>query len=272
MDQVILILDLASNLMKTFLDVLKSRNAVLYYFGWLSFAGFAVCGVLTLTTTVQVMGINAFVKPMKFYLSVGVFFWTMAWYMHLLNRTRAVAVYSWAIVIAMLIELPIVTGQAALGKLSHFNISSLFDAILFQMMGLVILTFTLWTAYIGYLFFAQKRFDAPMRYVWGIRLGTLLFVVFAFEGFMMAGQLAHTVGAADGGPGLPVTNWSVRNGDLRVAHFFGMHSLQILPLLGYYLARQSRQVIVIAAIYFVLVSAVLIQALSGKPLLLGLGN
>lgn len=267
-----MILDLASDPMKAFLDVLKSRNAVLYYFGWLCFAGFAVCSVLTLTTTGQVMGINAFVKPMKFYLSTGIFCWSMAWYMHLLNRKRAVRVYSWMVVIIMLFELPVVTGQAALGKLSHFNISSLFDAVLFQLMGVAIGIFTIWTAVVNYYFFAQKRFDAPMSYVWGIRLGLLLFVLFAFEGYIMGAQLAHTVGAADGGPGLPVTNWSLRNGDLRVAHFFGMHSLQILPILGFYVARQPRQVIVLAVVYFVLVSAVLMQALSGKPLLLGLGN
>lgn len=258
--------------MNTFLTILKRRNRVLYSFGWVCFGGFFLGALLSVTTTVQVLGINAFIKPMKFFLSTAIFSWTMAWFMHLLDRRRAVAVYSWMVVVAMLYELPVVTYQAALGKLSHFNTSSLVDAILFQSMGLVILVFTVWTAYIDYLFFTQKRFDAPAAYVWGIRLGLLLFVVFAFEGFLMAGRLSHTVGAADGGPGLPVTNWSVRNGDLRVAHFMGMHALQILPLFGYYLARKSRQVILLATLYWLLVSAVLVQALMGKPLLLGLGS
>jgi hypothetical protein len=124
----------------------------------------------------------------------------------------------------------------------------------------------------GFLFFRVKPMGVAPAYLWGIRLGILLFVIFAFEGFMMASRLRHMVGAPDGGPGLPVVNWSTRNGDLRVAHFFGMHSLQLLPLFGYYLARRASQVVLIAAIYLLLVTTLLFQALAGKPLLAGLMN
>lgn len=88
----------------------------------------------------------------------------------------------------------------------------------------------------------------------------------------MAARLAHTVGAPDGGPGLPIINWSTRYGDLRVAHFFGMHALQLLPLFGYYVARRPRQVIIVAVLYAASITFLLVLALTGKPLIAGLGN
>lgn len=106
----------------------------------------------------------------------------------------------------------------------------------------------------------------------GIRPGILLFVVFAFEGFVVAFRLSHTVGAPDGGPGLPVTNWSTQYGDLRIAHFFGMHALQLIPLFGYYVARRSFQVVLFSAVYLGFVAFLLMEALAGKPLLTSLDN
>ena len=255
--------------MSQFLSTLKERNKILYGIGWVFIACALLCGALIFTAQTQVLGINAFIKPVKFFVSTAIFVWTMGWFTGLLAQRRAVRIYSWVITAIMVFELTIVAGQASLGQLSHFNIQSPVNAILFSVMGVAITVATLWTAYIGYLFIVRPPIGLPTAYLWGIRFGILVFIIFAFEGFMMAGRLAHTVGAPDGGPGLPILNWSTRYGDLRVAHFFGMHALQLIPLFGYYVAKRPFQVVLFTSLYAVGVTFLLLNALASKPLLAG---
>lgn len=248
-----------------FLNELNKRNTVLYYFGWLYLFGGILCAIMTQVSDTMVLGINAWIKPMKFFLSIWIFSWTMGWFLAYLQYRRQVRVYTWVIVIVMIIEQVIITWQAANGRLSHFNTSSAFYQALFSIMGAAIVTLTVWTAVIGYYFFRQKQFEVPMTYIWGIRLGIILFVLFSFEGGVMATRLAHTVGAPDGGPGLPVVNWSTEYGDLRIAHFIGIHSLQLIPLFAYYIARTNRQVQLFAVAYLAFTAFLLVLAIKQLP-------
>lgn len=250
-----------------FLNELRKRNFILYYFGWLYFVGGIVCLIMTQTSGTIVLGINAWIKPMKFFFSIWIFCWTMGWFLTYLNNKRRVRTYSWVIVIVMIIEQVIITWQAANGRLSHFNNTTPFYRLLFIIMGIAISMLAAWTGVVGYYFFNQKQFHVPMPYVWGIRLGIILFVIFSFEGGIMATHLSHTVGAPDGGPGLPIVNWSKQHGDLRVAHFIGIHSLQILPLFGYFVAKTNRSVKLFAIAYFILTIFLFIQALQKIPFL-----
>ncbi|GAB3576629.1 hypothetical protein GCM10027578_42880 [Spirosoma luteolum] len=251
--------------MAGWITTLRTRNTVLYTFGLLSLlAGLGFIGV-ALVRPQPLLGVNAFYKPVKFFISTTVFCWSMGWFTGLLPQRRSVRIYSWVVVSTLAFELIVIAGQATLGKISHFNISTPVDGALFSLMGIAITVLTGWTLYIDYLFFRTSPTDGATGYWWGIRLGILLFVVFAFEGFLMATRLSHTVGAPDGGPGLPLLNWSTAHGDLRVAHFFGMHALQLLPLLGNYVARRPAQLVGLAVAYLLLVSWLLVQALGGLP-------
>ncbi len=84
----------------------------------------------------------------------------------------------------------------------------------------------------------------------------------------------HAVGVADGGAGLPFVNWSTTGGDVRIGHFLGLHSLQIIPLLAYWikekissLSTQKLLVVIIAGVYALIVNLLTTQALAGIPLI-----
>ncbi len=249
-----------------FLNELSVRNPALYYFGWLCLGGALLSAIMTQVTDTEVLGINAWIKPFKFYMSSWIFAWSIGWYMHYLSQQSTVNIFSWVVIVVFIFELVYITWQAAKGELSHFNMSSSFHGTMWSIMGFAISMMTLFTAYIGILFFTSSFPDLPNAYVWGIRLGIVMFVIFAFEGGLMGARLSHTVGASDGSAGLPVVNWSKSHGDLRIAHFLGMHALQILPILGFYLFQSTRVLIIVSIIYFITTSAVLVQALMGIPL------
>jgi hypothetical protein len=249
-----------------FINELISRNRTLFWYGTLNFAAAAICLVLSQTTNVCVNNVNAFIKPLKFYLSIATFCWTIGYIMHHLHLPARLKVYNVMAIIVFTYESFVITWQAANGRLSHFNVSSPLYLVLFNLMGVAIVLLTLWTGYIGYLFFRKRDWALPISYIWGIRLGILCFVFFALEGGVMGPILRHTIGGQDGGKGLPFLNWSLEHGDLRVAHFLGMHSLQIFPIVGYYLAKSKQSIIAFCCIYVLIVIAVLVRALMGLPL------
>lgn len=82
----------------------------------------------------------------------------------------------------------------------------------------------------------------------------------------MGARMNHSVGAINDNSNLFVLGWSKTVGDLRIAHFIGMHALQVLPLLSFYLLRNTKAIIVLALLYGLLALVTLVQALQGKPL------
>jgi hypothetical protein len=247
-----------------FFELLKLNNAPLFYFGLICFAFAALCAVMARITAVKVMGVNAYIKPLKFFLSVAIFSWPMGFYMRYLDNQVQVAIYTVVLIAGMSFELAVIFLQAIRGRQSHFNVGTPLDAGLFAAMGIVIVIVNLWTVYIGYLFFEQSSFLIPMAMVWAIRLGIFMSALFAFQGGMMAARLRHTIGGNDDEPGLPLLNWSRRHGDLRIAHFLGIHALQAIPLMAL-LANSPAQVFAIAGSWFTLVIVALARALAGKP-------
>lgn len=249
-----------------FITELKGRNKALWWFGLFNIAVGIVCLILMQSDDGVILNVNRWLKPMKFYFSVGIMILTWGWLLFYLHDVKKIKRFTWLLIVSMFFENGLIILQAVRNTTSHFNINSTVDGVIFNFMGIFILVFTVTCIRICISFFKQKQFAIPDAYVWGIRLGILFFILFSIEGGMMLGLMKHTVGAADGSPGLPLTNWSKDYGDLRIAHFAGIHSLQLLPLLGFYVAKTKRQIIILSLIYFLIVAALFIQAVCGIPL------
>ena len=248
-----------------FVNDLKARNETLFYFGLICFISSIVFLALTRFSIVQVYNVSAWYKPFKFAFSIFLFAWTMAWYCYYLPSFN-INFFNWSVIILLGFEIVYIAFQANKGQLSHFNLSTPVYAALYVAMALAASLVTIYTAYVGILFFKFEFPTLPNHYLWAIRLGILIFVVFSFEGFVMGSRLTHTIGGESGGAAIPLLNWSTKFGDPRIAHFIGMHALQVLPLISYYLFKNTKATIAIAIFYGLLATFTLIQALQSKPL------
>ena len=234
-----------------------------------------------------ITGAPAWLKPFKFAISTAIYSLTLAWiFGRLSDWPRVRSVVGWTTAVVFLLEVAIIDTQAWRGTTSHFNVSTPLDGVLFSVMGLAIVLQTLTSVAVAVALWRQRFTDRPLA--WALRLGMTLTIVGAFTGGLMtrptAAQLsharagggmptvgAHSVGGLDGGPGVPLTGWSREHGDVRVAHFVGLHAIQALALLAIGLRRWRRPesvrvkaVLVAAASYTSLFLLLLWEALRGQ--------
>jgi hypothetical protein len=250
--------------MLSFITELKVRNEAQFYFGLACTILALVFLILSKVSSVQVNNVSAWYKPFKFAASIAIYAFTMAWYCHYLSNFNT-KLFNLVTISLLAFEIIYIAVQAGKVQLSHFNISTTFYSIMYNLMAVAASVVALYTAYVGVLFFTGDFPQLSTYYLWAIRWGLVLFVIFSFEGFLMGARLSHTIGGADGGPGLPVLNWSTKFGDPRIAHFIGMHALQVLPLLSYYMFQNTKATFITALLYFALAVFTLVQAVQGKP-------
>lgn len=248
-----------------FIHQLKFKNEALFYFGLVCLILSILFLALSKLTNTQVYNVSAWYKPFKFAFSTFLYAWAMAWYCSYLPNFN-LSLFNWSVIILLGFEIAYIAFQASKGQLSHYNISTTFYSLLYSAMAIAASAVTIYTAYVGWLFCINSFPALPDDYVWAIRFGIFIFVIFAFEGFVMGGRLTHTIGGPDGEAGLPILNWSTKFGDPRIAHFIGMHALQVLPLLSFYLFKNTKATFVLSILYLLLAVLTLMQALQGKPL------
>ncbi|MFI0981682.1 hypothetical protein ACH4SP_32315 [Streptomyces sp. NPDC021093] len=272
----------------------RAWHRPLVVFSALMIASTVLTGIGLIVDDRTVVNSPVWFKPFKFSASFAAYGLALAWMVSLLPRGRAAKAGKWAgsvVAVASLLEMVLIVGQAVRGKRSHFNSESSFDGAVFAVMGLTVAVLWLGTLVIAVLLLRARILDRATSLA--VKAGAVLALAGTALGFLMTPQTsaqreagiedttgAHGVGITDGGPSMAVTGWETTGGDLRVPHFVGMHSLQLLPLLALLLvalapraARLADPVIrlrltaVAATAYTALLALVTWQALRGQALI-----
>lgn len=205
----------------------------------------------------EITGQPAWAKPARFAFSFGLYAITLLWLLTFVQgHARLVRVISWATAIGVVLEVSWAFRAAAAGTTSHFNFTTpIASALTFA--ALVVISLVMLMALLTVALLLRQRVEPPAL-AWALRLGLVVALVGMAVAVLMVTPTpaqvtaaglghglppvvgAHTVGPPDGGPGMPVTNFSTTGGDLRVAHLVGVHALQGLPLLGLLLTLGPR--------------------------------
>lgn len=244
----------------------RERRLALFGFALLALVvPLALAGVLDERT---LRGANVWLKPMKFALSLGLFALTTAWFVgHLLpaaRRLRALDWIVWVLIGSAGFELAYIALQAGLGSGSHYNVGDPLHAALYGLMGLGALALTATQPALAWLLLRHADPRLASAYRLAVLIGLVLtFVLGASVGGLLSGLQPPETSA------LPLIGWSLAGGDLRPAHFLGIHAQQALPLVGLVVAgaqgtRASRKVWIAAAAYVLLFAAALAWGLVGR--------
>lgn len=220
-------------------------------------------------------GIGIWVKPAKFFFSVSLFALTAAWffgYVRPERRTSRLMRGTVALLIATgTFELAYISWQAAQGLESHFNVSTPYYASMYAMMGVAAVLLVGTTLPLAWEIGRRPADGLQRSFVAAVVIGLILtFVLGGGLGGYMSSQLSHSVGTTGGH--VPVFGWNRAGGDLRVAHFLGIHAQQAIPLLAAMVAGLTARarwaaVVIGSLVYTAATVAVFAQAVAGRALI-----
>jgi hypothetical protein len=267
-------------------------NSWLMIMGLLMIITLLATGVGLIVDQRVITGAPAWVKPAKFALSFSIYCFTFVWLLKFVQRWRFFTSIMGALAsLGVLGEMVLIVLQVIRGVGSHFNVATPFDKAIYNTMGTFAVMIWVAAFVVAILLLFERRTDRAL--IWSLRLGLMIALFGMYVGVIMtqpttaqlvarhAGHMltsgAHSVGVLDGGSGLPFLGWSTVGGDLRIAHFVGLHALQVLPFIGWLLSAQrfphlgtGRRVALVWVIclgYLGLTGSLLWQALRGQSLI-----
>lgn len=249
------------------LGELRRANPAMWNTGLLLLAMCAVCIALTQLDPRQFNGIDVWIKPAKFFGSIGLHLLTLTAALLLLpEQTRASRkMRTIATVMAglMIYDTFYIAFRAARAEASHYN-ETLLGLLGYAVMGVAAIAVMLFGAWIGRLVLRQGPATLLARAVgWAFIIATPLTIITA--GTMTAIGSHWVGGDQTDATGLPFFHWSTTGGDLRPAHFLSLHLMQIVPAAA---LTGSRRLTVAAGVLTLTAALVTYGlALAGIPLI-----
>jgi hypothetical protein len=240
------------------------RGSPLLWRNTIAFAvGCVICFALQFVDDRLINGVNVWDKPAKFFLSLGVQFVTVAWAMSLLQKpARGVKTASIILAAADWLEMIYIVFRASRGELSHFNTSTPIAAILYPIMGVGALSLAATSAFIGWRVWQQRGLSLVHEATgFGLISGALLGTI---AGGVMSSMTSHWIGGdMTDATGVGFFGWSTTGGDLRVAHFIGLHAMQLVPLAA--ISERRWAVYAVATAITIAMAVTLVAAINGIP-------
>ena len=264
------------------LSSLKALHPAWYYASMLFLAMAMVFLAAQWIDERTLLGVSVWSKPFKFSISLVAYFVTLLLMSRLVHgkfwTTRGGRTLVAISLFMALGEMVYIIWQAALGEPSHFNDSTTFHRTMYSLMAVGAVTLVsvlLWYAVVIAWTSRWQLLSQPI--VLAVTLGLFLtFTLGGGFGVYLGGNGSHFVGpGTSDANGLWLVKWSREFGDLRVAHFFGMHAMQAIPLFALLLPpkwpslTQSATILAFSAAYILFTVGTFLQALYGQPFLGG---
>lgn len=229
-------------------------------------------------------GVNVWIKPLKFEISVALYLLTLALFLPLASdRFRASLAgryVIWPVIVPIILEVLYIAWRASRAEASHYNGNSWIGAALYSAMGVGAVMFTLAPGALAYGLARRDAAQIAPVLRWSLVAGLALTCLFGLASGAVLGASGsgHYVGTAPSAHAtLPFLGWSLSIGDLRVSHFLGLHALQLIPAFGLLVWLVTRRetaslaaVGVFSTGYAAVTALALAAALNARPLL-GLG-
>lgn len=259
--------------LRRLLKIVKHQSAVLYWVSVIIALLGLGCIFGLFIDNRTLLGVNVWIKPLKFSISISIYLITVG---YLITKypysKRKKSIINHITAWTLLLEFLIIFYQGSRGVQSHYNIATPLDGILFMFMGIFV-GINVLTMILFVIDTLRLKLKVVKSVQWAILLGWLIVLFGSWVGGQMISQLGHNVGVIDGQEGLPLVNWSVKGGDLRVAHFFALHSIQIIPLFAFWVDYkwkfpQRKQIMIVtlfALVFAFMIGYIFYQAKQGVP-------